>query len=120
MTLFMISLAGIPGTAGFMGKFKIFMAAVDAGEIWLLIIGVLMRVVSVYYYLRVPVLMYMHEPGDHPHRLEISSGEGLVLVFCALAVVLLGVFPNEVPTLFFGDLHVLDWARLSVEQFFGS
>jgi NADH-quinone oxidoreductase subunit N len=119
MTLFMISLAGIPGTAGFMGKFQIFMAAVEAGEIWLLIVGVMMSVVSVYYYLRVPVLMYMHEPDDQqPRRLEISSGEGLVLVFCALAVVLLGLFPNEVPTPFFSDLHVLDWARSSVSMFF--
>jgi NADH:ubiquinone oxidoreductase subunit 2 (subunit N) len=64
--------------------------------------------------------MYMHEPDDQPRRLEISSGEGLVLVFCALAVILLGIFPNEVPTLLFGDLHVLDWARSSVQMFFGS
>jgi NADH-quinone oxidoreductase subunit N len=119
MTLFMLSLAGIPGTAGFMGKFRIFMAAVDAGELWLLIIGVLMSVVSVYYYLRIPVLMYMRDPGDEPHRMEISSGEGAVLVFCALAVITLGLFPNGVPTLFFGDLDVLDWARRSVGMFFG-
>ncbi len=119
MTLFMLSLAGIPGTAGFMGKFRIFMAAVDAGQMWLLIIGVVMSVVSVYYYLRVPVLMYMKEPGDEPHRMEISTGEGAVLIFCALAVILLGLFPNSVPTLIAGDLHVLDWARSSVEMFFG-
>jgi NADH-quinone oxidoreductase subunit N len=120
MTLFMISLAGIPGTAGFMGKFHIFMAAVEVGEIWLLVVGVMMSVVSVYYYLRVPVLMYMHEPNDHPRRTDISSGESLVLIFCAFAVIILGLFPNEVPTLLFDDLHVLDWARSSVRMFFGS
>jgi NADH-quinone oxidoreductase subunit N len=103
-----------------MGKFKIFVAAVGVGEIWLLIVGVSMSVVSVYYYLRVPVLMYMHEPADQPQRREVSSGEGLVLIFCALAVILLGLFPNQVPTLFFGHLHVLDWARSSVSMFFGS
>jgi NADH-quinone oxidoreductase subunit N len=119
MALFMLSLAGIPGTAGFLGKFKIFMAAVNSGDIWLLIIGVLMSVVSVYYYLRIPVLMYMKEPGDEPHRLEISSGEGAVLVICALAVIALGLFPNRVPTFFFGDLDVLDWVRRSVGMFFG-
>jgi hypothetical protein len=43
----------------------------------------------------------------------------VVLVFCALAVLALGLFPNQVPTLFFGDLDVLDWARRSVEMFFG-
>jgi NADH-quinone oxidoreductase subunit N len=120
MTLFMLSLAGIPGTAGFMGKFRIFMAAVDAGDLWLLIIGVLMSVVSVYYYLRIPVLMYMEEPGDEPHRMEIASGEGAVLVFCAFAVITLGLFPNSVPTLLFGDLDVLEWVRRSVGMFFGS
>ena len=120
MTLFMLSLAGIPGTAGFMGKFRIFMAAVDAGNIWLLIIGVLMSVVSIYYYLRIPVLMYMKEPGDEPHRMEIASGEGAVLVFCAFAVITLGLFPNSVPTLLFGDLDVLEWVRRSVGMFFAS
>jgi len=119
MTLFMLSLAGIPGTAGFMGKFNIFMAAVNAGDIWLLIIGVFMTVVSVYYYLRIPVLMYMSEPGEEPHQTEISTGEGAVLVFCALAVITLGLFPNSVPTLFFGKLDVLDLARRSVGMFFG-
>jgi NADH-quinone oxidoreductase subunit N len=119
MTLFMLSLAGIPGTAGFLGKFKIFMAAVDAGAIWLSIIGVLMSVVSVYYYLRIPVLMYMREAGDESHRTEISSGEGLVLVVCGLAVLALGLLPNQVPTLLFGDLDVLDWAHRSVGMFFG-
>ncbi len=119
MTLFMLSLAGIPGTAGFMGKFRIFIAAVNAGDIWLLIIGVLMSVVSVYYYLRIPVLMYMKDPGDEPHRMEIASGEGAVLVFCAFAVIALGLFPNSVPTLFFADLDVLEWARRSVGMFFG-
>ena len=119
MTLFMLSLAGIPGTAGFLGKFNIFMAAVNAGDVWLLIIGVLMSVVSVYYYLRIPVLMYMREPGDESHRMEISSGEGAVLVFCALAVITLGLFPNSVPTLLFADLDVLEWARRSVGMFFG-
>jgi len=119
MTLFMLALAGIPGTAGFLGKFKIFMAAVNSGDIWLLIIGVLMSVVSVYYYLRIPVLMYMREPGDESHRAEISSGEGVVLVICAFAVIALGLFPNHVPTFLFGDLDVLDWARRSVAMFFG-
>jgi NADH-quinone oxidoreductase subunit N len=118
MTLFMLSLAGIPGTAGFLGKFNIFMAAVNAGDVWLLIIGVLMSVVSIYYYLRIPVLMYMRDPGDESHRMEISSGEGAVLVFCAFAVIALGLFPNSVPTLLFGDLDVLDWARRSVGMFF--
>jgi len=113
MTLFMLSLAGIPGTAGFIGKFSIFAAAVKADVIWLTILGVGMSVVSVYYYLRLPVLMYMREPEGEPHRADTSSFEGLVLVFCAIAVVFLGIFPNE------ASLPVLDWARDSVRGMWG-
>jgi NADH-quinone oxidoreductase subunit N len=64
MTLFLLSLAGIPGTAGFMAKFNIFFAAVHADIIWLPVILVLTSVVSVFYYLRIPVLMYMSEPSQ--------------------------------------------------------
>ena len=94
MTLFMFSLAGIPGTAGFMGKFLVFSAAVDAGQVPLAILGVLMSVVSVYYYLRVPVLMYMREPGDEAPRAGLGSGEIAVLAVCAVGVLYLGIFPN--------------------------
>jgi NADH-quinone oxidoreductase subunit N len=59
MAVFMLSLAGIPPTAGFVGKFYVFSAAVDAGDVWLVVIGVLNGVVSVYYYLGVLVSMYM-------------------------------------------------------------
>jgi NADH-quinone oxidoreductase subunit N len=94
MTLFMVALTGIPGTAGFTGKFLIFSAAVDAGEVPLAILGVLMSVVSVYYYLRVPVLMYMRDPGEETPRAGLDSGEIAVLTVCAFGVVYLGLFPN--------------------------
>ena len=94
MTLFMLSLAGIPGTVGFIAKFTIFAAAVNAGVIWLTILGLLMSVVSVYYYLRLPVLMYMREPSEDAPRREVASGEALVLAICAVAVLFLGFFPN--------------------------
>jgi NADH-quinone oxidoreductase subunit N len=67
LTLFMISLGGIPPTAGFMGKILVFNAAVKAGLIWpLVIVGVLNSVISVFYYLRVTVAMYMREPEGEP------------------------------------------------------
>jgi NADH-quinone oxidoreductase subunit N len=120
MTLFLLSLAGIPGTAGFMAKFNIFLAAVHADIIWLPVILVLTSVVSVFYYLRIPVLMYMHEPSEEAPRMEIASGEALALCFCAAAVLFLGVFPNEGSLPFFDlELPVLDWASESVKQFFG-
>ena len=112
MALFMVALTGIPPTVGFFAKFGIFVAAVNAGFVGLAVIGVLMSVVSVYYYLRIPVLMYMREPGEEVPRLETSSGEIFVLGLCAFAVLFLGVFPNG------GELPVLDWARTSVGTLF--
>jgi len=120
MTLFMLSLAGIPGTVGFIAKFAVFAAAVRADIIWLTILGVLMSAVSVYYYLRIPVLMYMREPGDEKPRMQISSGEGFVLVVCALAVLFLGLFPNHAQLPLMGEFHVLDWSRESVRLLFGA
>jgi NADH-quinone oxidoreductase subunit N len=119
MTLFMVSLAGIPGTAGFMAKWQIFAAAVNAGEVPLALIGVVMSVVSVYYYLRIPVLMYMREPATESARLEIGSSEAVVLGLCAFAVLYLGLVPNGWLPLF-GEVHVLDWARESVRGLFAS
>ncbi len=116
MTLFMLSLAGIPGTAGFIAKFTIFAAAVSADVIWLTVIAVLMSVVSVYYYLRIPVLMYMREPAAEAPRMELASGEALVLLACAVAVLFFGIFPNGLAE----NLPALDWARDSVQLFFGS
>jgi NADH-quinone oxidoreductase subunit N len=110
MTLFMISLAGIPGTAGFMAKWQVFAAAVSAGEVPLALIGVVMSVVSVYYYLRIPVLMYMRDPGVETARMEIGFSELLVIGICAFAVLYLGLVPA----------NVLDWAGSSVRGLFAA
>jgi len=121
MTLFMVALAGIPPTVGFFAKFSIFMAAVRAGQVPLAIIGVLMSVVSVYYYLRLPVLMYMRDPAEEPPRRELASGEALVLVVCAFAVLFLGIFPNDGSLWPSGpEISVVDWARDSVRMLFPS
>jgi NADH-quinone oxidoreductase subunit N len=114
MTLFLVSLAGIPGTAGFMGKVVIFSAAVGAGQVPLAILGVLMSAISVYYYIRVPVLMYMREPSEEGPRLELATGEGLVLLACAFGVLYLGIFPNDGSIWGVGEINLLDWARDSV------
>jgi NADH-quinone oxidoreductase subunit N len=117
MTLFLVSLAGIPGTAGFIAKFTVFAAAVHAGYVELTVLAVLTSVVSVYYYLRLPVVMYMQEPGAEAPRAESSTGELLVLGVCGVAVVLLGIFPGRTP-LWLGGLRTLEWARDSVALLF--
>ncbi len=84
LTLFMISLGGIPPTAGFMGKILVFGAAVKAGLIWpLVIVGVLNSVVSVYYYLRITVALYMREPEGEPTALTFNAPAVLALLLTA-------------------------------------
>jgi NADH-quinone oxidoreductase subunit N len=117
LTIFMLSLAGIPGTVGFVGKFLVFKAAVGSGLIGLTLVGVLGSLVSVYYYLRIPVVMYMSEPGEASLRQESSTGELLVLAVCAALVLLLGLFPTRAPG-FLSGIAALEWARQSVALLF--
>jgi NADH-quinone oxidoreductase subunit N len=99
MALFMFALAGFPPTAGFVGKFYMFGAAVEAGLAWLAVIAVLNSVLSVAYYARVVVLMYMREPtgsgvGVNP-GMSIKLAPGLVaaVVLAAVGTLWFGVFP---------------------------
>jgi NADH-quinone oxidoreductase subunit N len=93
MTVFMLSLAGIPPTAGFAGKFALFSAAIEAGDVGLVVIGVLNSVVSVYYYLGVLVQMYMADgtrvvdaPTSRPSLLT-------TILVAAAATLLIGILP---------------------------
>lgn len=105
MTIFMFSLTGIPPTAGFMGKFYIFRAVVDADLIWLAIVGVVTSLISAYYYLRIIVIMYMR-PGEPETRSETWL-ETTVLV-AGLLTVLLGILPG--PLLALADqAHLFAW-----------
>jgi len=98
MAVFMLSLGGIPPMAGFMAKLVIFKAAVDAGLVGLVIVGVLTSAVGAYYYLRVVVYMYMRpapEAGALPER---NLATELALALSTAAVVVLGVLPGIVGT----------------------
>jgi NADH-quinone oxidoreductase subunit N len=95
MTIFLLSLGGFPPTAGFIGKWYIFAAAVERGYYWLAIIGVLSSVVSVFFYLRIVVMMYMTEGSDIPRpRVPAPAMAGLGLA--TIAVFYLGVLPTRV------------------------
>jgi NADH-quinone oxidoreductase subunit N len=93
MLLFMFSLAGIPPTAGFMAKFYVFSSAVNSGFIWLVIIGVLNSLISVYFYLRIVVLMYMHK-SEETVQFKVPAGINLALLVCAFFVIFIGFFPQ--------------------------
>ena len=92
MLIFMFSLAGLPPTAGFIAKFYLFMAAVDAGLAWLAVVGVLLSAVSAYYYLRVVMVMYMKEP-ERPIELAWTPAAAVALLAIAAAALLIGVYP---------------------------
>lgn len=93
MALFMFSLAGIPPFAGFFGKYYVFAGAVEAGYTWLAITGVVMSVVSAYYYLRLVVLMYFKE-GTGEGSTAMPPLGAAALVAAAAAVVGFGLFPS--------------------------
>jgi NADH-quinone oxidoreductase subunit N len=99
MAIFMFSLAGIPPTAGFVGKFYVFAAAVKGGFIDLAIIGVINSVLSVYYYLRVTVMIYMREPASDMPNLKFSRTATLATTIAALATLIIGIFPETFITL---------------------
>ncbi len=103
MTVFMFSLAGIPPTAGFLAKFYLFAAVVDAGLAWLAVVGVLFSVVSAFYYLRVIVYMYMREPEAETAAAMEPTGKRswdltLGLGLATAVVVVMGILPGPVLT----------------------
>lgn len=97
MLIFMVSLAGLPPTAGFIGKLYIFRSAVEAGLTWLAALALIFAAISAYYYLRVVMVMYMREPTDHSEtspRLVMSPTLSIVLACAVAGVVVFGVYPN--------------------------
>ena len=108
MTMFLLSLGGFPPTAGFIAKWYVFSAAVGAGYYGLAIIGVLSSVVSVFFYLRVVVMMYMHERDARPLPPPVTGVAMAGLAISLAGVIYLGVLPAR----------VLDWAQASVATIF--
>ena len=107
MTVFLLSLGGFPPTAGFIGKWYIFSAAIERGHYWLAIIGVLTSVISVFFYLRIVVMMYMTEGSEIPRpRLPLPAAAGLAIA--TAAVLYLGILPT----------WIIDLARDSISTIF--
>jgi NADH-quinone oxidoreductase subunit N len=103
-SIFLLSLIGVPLTAGFFGKFYVFKAALDGGLIWLAVLGLLNSAVAAYYYLRIIVVMYMQEPGEATASLTpLGPGVKTALWASALGTLILGIFPS----------YLLDFVRSS-------
>ncbi|MDO9123366.1 MAG: NADH-quinone oxidoreductase subunit N, partial [Deltaproteobacteria bacterium] len=96
MTIFLLSMAGIPPLGGFMAKLYIFSAAVEAKFYWLAILGVLNSAISVYYYLRVTVLMYFRESEREITGLQFSPAPVIALILALIGTFYMGIFPANV------------------------
>jgi NADH-quinone oxidoreductase subunit N len=108
MTLFLLSLGGFPPLAGFIAKWYVFSAAIKAGYYWLAIIGVLTSVISVFFYLRIVVMMYM-TTSETPARFPVVPRiAGAALMVSAILIFYLGVLPTR----------VIDWATSSIGAIF--
>src|SRR5436853_5034364 len=96
LSIFLLSLLGIPLTAGFMGKIMVFSAALREGYIWLVVIAVLNTVVSAYYYLRLIIVMFFRERTEAWEPPRIPASVALALVLTIVGVFYLGLFPGRV------------------------
>lgn len=94
LALIMFALAGLPPFAGFFGKYYIFISAVKANLTWLAILGVISSAISVYFYLRIIVLMYF-KSSESDLQFENSRGSSIAVILSVLIVILLGIFPGS-------------------------
>lgn len=108
MTIFLLSLGGFPPTAGFIAKWYVFSAAVGSGYYGLAIIGVLSSVVSVFFYLRIVVMMYMSERDARPLPAPITGGAFAALGLAVAGVLYLGILPTR----------LIDLAQASIASIF--
>jgi NADH-quinone oxidoreductase subunit N len=92
LTLFLLSLAGVPLTSGFVGKLVVFGAAVEAGYTWLVVVGVLASAIAAFFYLRVLVVMYMQEPAEGSEPVAVTPLAAGVVALTAAATIILGLY----------------------------
>src|SRR5262249_12981496 len=107
LSLFLLSLAGVPGTAGFAGKFFIFRAALESRLLWLTVIGVVTTVVSFYYYLYVIVQMYMRDPKEEFSDVPLNGSVKAALLVASAGTLYLGILPAR----------LLDWTATAAQNF---
>jgi NADH-quinone oxidoreductase subunit N len=96
LTIFLLSLIGIPITGGFFAKFYVFSSALQQNLVGLVIIGVINSAIASYYYLRVIVFMYMREPQQEVPVTPVPLGLGIALALSLAATIYLGILPNRV------------------------
>jgi NADH-quinone oxidoreductase subunit N len=108
MLFALLSLGGIPPTAGFFGKFFIFRAAVEADMWWLALIGIINAFIALYYYLSVAKVIYLYRSDEEDVRIPLTRAAGVALGFTVFAILYLGVFANS----------AFEWTRNAADAFF--
>lgn len=99
MTVGTLSLAGIPLTAGFFAKFYILSSCMDSGYPWVALVAIINAIIGIYYYFKVIIAMYFKETLQ-PYQIEASIGFKLILITCTVLILLLGIFPDSIYSLF--------------------
>lgn len=89
--IMLLSLAGIPPTAGFLAKYQVFVLAVQSGFVWVTLFAAVMAVVGIYYYLS--IIRETFTANDEPGTIELGAGNGAVIALCAIGALLLGIWP---------------------------
>jgi NADH-quinone oxidoreductase subunit N len=105
MTIFLLSLAGLPITAGFFGKFFIFMGSLNQGNVWLASVMVITSVISYFYYFGVIRQMYMR-PGSSEVPLKAEVGIGVVILVCLIGTLLLGFAPTYIMDVIHSNFNI--------------
>jgi NADH-quinone oxidoreductase subunit N len=108
MMFALLSLGGIPPTAGFFGKFFIFKAAVDVGLWWLALIGILNAFIALYYYLSVVKVMYLYRSDEEEISIPVSRAAKVGLALCMFGIFYLGILAGS----------AFEWTRSAAEAFF--
>lgn len=94
LTISMCSLAGIPLTAGFFGKFYMFSAAMENHQVWIVLIGVVNAIIGIWYYFKVIIAMYFSTPAGETDEINVNTPFAFVLGITALSTIILGVCPS--------------------------
>jgi NADH-quinone oxidoreductase subunit N len=92
LSLFMLSLIGMPFTTGFIGKFLLFLSAINANLVWLAVIGIINSVVSIFYYVRAIMAMYTEKEGGRPIRMERALA--FAVFMCVVITIVFGIYPQ--------------------------
>ena len=90
----MLSLVGLPFTTGFVGKFLLFLSAINANLVWLAVIGIVNSVISIFYYIKVIMAMYTEREGARP--IKMGSALALAVLLCVVVTIIFGIYPQPV------------------------